>query len=86
MLIMFGERAQAERPSAIFNPTTGSLATRCILIWTNKMAKITGPHFFKKYRNYLQILGTTVAQWLRRCAINRKVASSIPDDIIGIFL
>ena len=29
--------------------------------------------------------GTAVAQWLRCCAINRKVAGSIPDGIIGIF-
>jgi hypothetical protein len=27
----------------------------------------------------------TVAQWLRRCATNRKVAGSIPDGVIGIF-
>ena len=29
--------------------------------------------------------GTAVAQWLRRCATNRKVAVSIPDGVIGIF-
>ena len=29
--------------------------------------------------------GTAVAQWLRRCATNRKVAGSIPADVIGIF-
>ena len=28
---------------------------------------------------------TAVAQWLRCCATNRKVASSIPDCVIGIF-
>ena len=28
---------------------------------------------------------TAVAQWLRCCATNRKVASSIPDGVIGIF-
>jgi len=28
---------------------------------------------------------TAVAQWLRRCATNRKVAGSIPDAIIGSF-
>ena len=28
---------------------------------------------------------TAVAQCLRRCATNRKVAGSIPDDFIGIF-
>ena len=30
-------------------------------------------------------VGTSVAQWLRRCATNRKVAGSIPADVIGIF-
>jgi hypothetical protein len=29
--------------------------------------------------------GHTVAQWLRHCATNRKVAGSIPDDVTGIF-
>jgi hypothetical protein len=32
------------------------------------------------------IVGTAVAQWLRCCATNRKVAGSIPDGVIGIFL
>ena len=30
-------------------------------------------------------MGTAVAQWLMCCATNRKVAGSIPDDVIGIF-
>jgi hypothetical protein len=29
--------------------------------------------------------GTAVAQWLRFCATNRKVAGSIPDGVIGFF-
>jgi hypothetical protein len=28
-------------------------------------------------------VGTAVAQWLRYCATNRKVAGSIPDRVIG---
>jgi len=28
---------------------------------------------------------TAVAQWLGRCATNRKVAGSIPDGVIGMF-
>ena len=32
--------------------------------------------------NYILIV---VAQWLRCCATNRKVAGSIPDGVIGIF-
>jgi len=31
-----------------------------------------------------QIMGTTVAQWLRCCATNRKVAGSIPAGVTGI--
>ena len=30
-------------------------------------------------------VGTAVAQWLRYCATNRKVAGSITDGVIGIF-
>jgi hypothetical protein len=33
----------------------------------------------------LLISGTAVAQWLRCCATNRKVAGSIPAGVIGIF-
>jgi hypothetical protein len=32
----------------------------------------------------MPIWGTTVAQWLRYCATNRKVAGSIPDGVTGI--
>jgi len=31
------------------------------------------------------VVGTTVAQLVRCCATNRKVAGSIPDGVIGIF-
>jgi hypothetical protein len=34
---------------------------------------------------YLFTYTLTVAQWLRYCATNRKVAGSIPDGVIGIF-
>ena len=34
---------------------------------------------------YSKISGTTVAQWLRCCATNRKVAGSIPAGVTGIF-
>jgi hypothetical protein len=30
-------------------------------------------------------VGYAVAQWLRHCAINRKVAESIPDGAVRIF-
>ena len=32
------------------------------------------------------VKGTAVAQWLRCCTTNRKVAGSIPDGVIGNFL
>jgi len=31
-------------------------------------------------------MGTAVAQWLRRCATNRKVAGSIPAGVSGSFI
>jgi len=31
-------------------------------------------------------MGTTVAQWLRCCATNRKVAGSIPAGVSGFFI
>ena len=46
------------------------------------------PIFIKQAKLQLYIfysLGTAVAQCLRCCATNGKVAGSIPDDVIGIF-
>ena len=37
------------------------------------------------YHYILQHEGTAVAQWLRCCATNRKVAGSITDEVIRIF-
>ena len=55
-------------------------------------AHATSPaHLFFLYLFYdfifstVLLRGTAVAQWLRCCATNRKVASSIPDGVIGIF-
>jgi len=31
-------------------------------------------------------MGTEVAQWLRCCVANRKVAVSIPDGVSGFFI
>ena len=31
-------------------------------------------------------MGTAVAQWLRHCAANRKVAGSIPAGVSGFFI
>ena len=35
---------------------------------------------------HLPYLGTAVAQWLRCCATNRKVAGSIPAGVSGFFI
>jgi hypothetical protein len=35
---------------------------------------------------YIRIWGTAEAEWLRYCAINQKVAGSIPDGIMGFFI
>jgi membrane-bound lytic murein transglycosylase B len=32
------------------------------------------------------VMGTAVAQWLRHCATNQKVAGSIPDGVMEIFI
>ena len=39
------------------------------------------------YLYYVRVhLGTAVAQWLRCCATNRKVAGSIPANVSGFFI
>ena len=35
---------------------------------------------------YVCVNGTAVAQWLRRCATNRKIAGSIPASVSGFFI
>jgi len=37
-------------------------------------------------RSYKLFVGTAVAQWLRCCATNRKVAGSIPASVSGFFI
>ena len=37
------------------------------------------------FMNVVKLIGTAVAQWLRCCATNRKVAGSIPAGVIRIF-
>ena len=36
--------------------------------------------------NYMLKVGTAVAQWLRCCATNQKVAGSIPAGVSGFFI
>ena len=46
------------------------------------VGKVAGDRVFSEYFGFQ---GTAVAQWLRCCATNRKVAGSIPAGVIGIF-
>jgi len=48
----------------------------------NDVSVNDGPHIRRWSHN---IMGTAVAQWLRCCATDRKVAGPIPDGVIGIF-
>ena len=41
---------------------------------------------FKRKNNIYIYMGTAVAQWLRCCATNRKVAGSIPASVNGFFI
>ena len=50
----------------------------------NFVLKLRGESVGFLYFTYKQ-WGTAVAQWLRRCSTNRKVAGSIPAGVIGIF-
>jgi len=63
--------------------------TECVLIFFLQLLYETFPIRRETqrdiFKNVSTSLGTAVAQWLRCCAINRKVAGSIPDGIIGIF-
>ena len=53
------------------------------MIWIFKYFEV---QFLKTdYNNYMSYLETAVAQWLRCCATNRKVAGLIPAGVIGIF-
>jgi hypothetical protein len=42
-------------------------------------------HIYQEMWKLLVEMGAMVAQWLRYCATNRKVAGSIPDGVVGIF-
>ena len=42
-------------------------------------------HMHDNFIGVLEAIGTSVAQYLRCCATNRKVAGSIPGGVIGIF-
>jgi hypothetical protein len=53
------------------------------------VAALTAQYRYRNVKNLLVYIyifkGTAVAQWLRYCATNQKIAGSIPDGFIGIF-
>jgi len=51
--------------------------------YTNESANCRAVNFL--YTFDFPYTDKRVAQWLRCCATNRKVAGSIPDGVIGIF-
>jgi len=54
---------------------------------TTHLSQIQGYRLMSFYLCFPQINAVTaVAQWLRCCATNRKIAGSIPAGVIGIFL
>ena len=68
----------------------GTRSVVCFMPWTSRYVCIYyNVIFIQHQHNYLLRLymrwGTAVAQWLRCCAPNRKVAGSIPAGVIGIF-
>jgi hypothetical protein len=50
--------------------------------WTCTIYSYKGTHFHSYTSRWGPLM---VAQWLRYCATNRKVAGSIPDGVITIF-
>jgi hypothetical protein len=66
----------------------------CLHFWIRQgKAKYSGPNVSRQCRSSLFLIcfcncqaETAVAQWLRYCATNRKVAGSIPEGVIGIIL
>jgi hypothetical protein len=51
----------------------------------NKIVIIVGVRAAQCKHLLHSVKEVAVAQWLRYCATNRKVAGSIPDGVIGIF-
>jgi hypothetical protein len=63
---------------AIFGGKKCVLTYSTTFVWNASHCKKNSVRYCGKCR------GTAVAQWLRYCAKNRKVAGSIPDGVIGI--
>jgi len=70
---------EQRRASAAISPTT--------LLSGSAFKKPSGVAEFVRmiYFKLISLWWTAVAQWLRRCATNRKVAGYIPDGVTVIF-
>jgi hypothetical protein len=63
-----------------------SLSYMLPLAWTlKKFRKGTISYIIQIFKYYEYLVDHAMAQWLRHCATNRKVAGSIPDGVIWIF-
>ena len=69
--------------SPIFEPLCYTTCSVPIDMSISQPSSLT--NFRIKSNTSTRYTGTVVAQWLRCCATNRKVAGSIPDGVIGIF-
>ena len=85
------KQAEKNNGSSYIARSIHDMSKGCIrsnkLLWANYIPRDITENF---HNNKIQNIrcwykGTAVAQWLRCCATNRKVAGSISDDVIGIF-
>jgi hypothetical protein len=63
----------------------GHIILSVLMVFQILSRQISRQLFKLHHTQLLTYLGTALAQWLRYCATNRKVAGSIPDGVIGIF-
>ena len=81
--------AEVYRDSTILMPPaiSGSVIRNVGIVPENNNSHANGRQNFKYpfYSRATVCAGTAVAQWLRCCATNRKVAGSIPAGVTGIF-
>ena len=93
--ILFHFVIVTSQPSSIDSSFQTPFITNCMIPATSpflQSAKITWFKFIRcvplmfLFMKRLYLEGGAVVQWLRYCATNRKVAGSIPDGVIGIFL
>ena len=62
------------------------IKTKDLMLFVELLAVCSENHSERKKNTLVTVnQGTAVAQWLRCCATNRKVAGSMPGGVIGIF-